>query len=178
MIRVTEALQSAGLIDFSRVREDIMERAQAFGTAAHKACELHDKGSLNFASLSGPLIPYLEGWKKFLKDYNITIDPNEMEKRFVSKKWGFSGTPDRWPLIGRKRTVVDIKTCTVMYAPTAIQTAGYQILLEETGIKIHQRWGVQLNEKGTYKVEPYTDPADRTVFLSCLNVCKWKGRKL
>ena len=172
--RVTEVLRGAGLIDMSFVPSAILERAQLFGTAVHRATELWDKGVLDISKLSAPLVPYLEGWKKFLKDYNIQIDPDEMEKQFTSSKWGFKGTPDRWPVIGRRRTLVDIKSSTSMQPSTRIQTAAYEILLEENGIKIVQRWCVQLNEKGTYKVEPYTKTSDRTVFLAALTVFNFK----
>jgi hypothetical protein len=176
--RVTEILRGAGLIDFSMVPASIMAPAQRFGSAVHKATELCDKGTLDIDILSEPLIPYLDGWKKFITDYNITIKPDEIERQFISKIWGFKGTPDRWPLVGNKRTLIDLKSSTSMYPATAIQTAAYQILLEENGIKIQQRWGVQLNNKGTYKIEVYKKISDRTVFLSALNIYKWKGENL
>jgi len=176
--RVTEILREVGLIDFSHVPLSIMEPAQKFGSAVHRATELWDRGTLDIEILSEPLIPYLEGWKKFLKDYDITINPDEIEQQFTSKKWGFKGTPDRWPMIGKKRTLIDLKSSTSMYPVTAIQTAAYDILLEENGIKIQQRWGIQLNEKGTYRVEPYLKLNDRTIFLSALNVYKFKKENL
>ena len=180
--RVTEILQSAGLIDFSMVNEDVMRRAQAFGTAVHVATELWDKGVLDIETVDPELIPYLNGWKQFVEDYKITINPGEMEKRFESKKYGFSGTPDRWPEIAGKITVIDIKSSSSMYVATAIQTMLYQILLEEHGIKPKQRWGVQLLGEPTpgkklYRVEPYTDSSDRSVALSCVNLHHFKTRK-
>jgi hypothetical protein len=172
--RVTEVLRGAGLIDMSFVPKDLLDRAQLFGTAVHRATELWDKGVLDVSKLSEPLIPYLNGWKKFLKDYNIQINPDEMERQFTSTKWHFKGTPDRWPVIARKRTLIDIKSSTSMQPSTRIQTAAYEILLEENGIKVIQRWCVQLNEKGTYKIEPYTKTSDRTVFLAALTVFNFK----
>lgn len=176
--RVTEILKSAGLIDFSRVPQDIMERAQKFGTAVHTATELWDKGTLNLMKLDVSLIPYLEGWKSFVKDYGIVIKPDEIEKQFVSMKYGFKGTPDRWPVIQGKRTLIDLKSSTSMYPSTAIQTAAYHILLDENGIKVQQRWGVQLNNKGTYKIAPYTKIGDRATFLSALNLYVWRKENL
>lgn len=177
--RVTGILKAEGFIDFSKVSPELMEAAQLFGTALHKATELWDKNDLDLSTLSAPLIPYLEGWRKFIKDFHIVIKPEEIERHLISKKWGFQGTPDRYPVIGGKVTIIDLKSSTSMYPSTAIQTAAYQILVEEnTGLIVKQRWGVQLNDKGTYKIEPYTSATDKSVFLSALNVFNWKARHL
>ena len=172
--RVTGILQAAGLIDFSMVRQDVMERAQLFGTAVHKTTQLWDLKKLDINSLDPSLLPYLEGWKKFLKDYDLEFTENEIEHSLESKRYGFRGTPDRWHTI--KCLLPDIKTSTQMYVATAVQTAAYQILIEENmGIKIKERLGVQLTEKG-YKVEPYKDSSDKAMFLSCLSIYNWKQR--
>lgn len=176
--RVTEILRVAGLIDFSKVPASIMEPALKFGTAVHKATELWDKKTLDESILSEPLIPYLTAWKQFIKDYKITIEPDEMEKQFTSTKWGFKGSPDRWPIVNGKRTLIDLKSSVSMHPATAVQTVAYQILLEEADVKIYQRWGVQLNEQGKYKITPYKNLSDRTTFLSALNLYIWKGENL
>lgn len=177
--RVTEVLRTEGISDFSHVPQDIMDRAQKFGNAVHKMTELWDKGILNIDILDKNLVPYLEAWKKFKTDYKIYIAPDDdIEKHFVSKKWGFCGTPDRIVYVGQKLTLIDIKSSTSMYASTELQTAAYQILVEENSTcKVNQRWGVQLKEDGSYKVEPYTEISDKTVFLSALNLYNWKKRK-
>ena len=176
--RVTSILQENKLIDFSMVRKDIMERACTFGSACHKATELHDLGTLDIDSLDPAIVPYLEGWKNFLKDYGLTFTPEEIEQRLVSKRHGFTGAPDRWHT--KKGLLIDIKSTTAMYPATAIQTMAYQMLIEETlKIKIKKRIGVQLTGqpgKG-YKIAPYKDTSDKSVFLSCLNVYRWKQRK-
>lgn len=179
---VTKILVAAGLIDMSCVPKDILERALQFGSAVHKAVELNDLGTLDRDKLSPPLLPYLEGWQKFLKDYNIVIEPSELEKQFTSVKYGFTGKPDRWPIIKGKRTIVEIKSSTIMIPATEIQSAGYQILLEEAGIKIQQCWGLQLlgevpEGKLPYCIEPYKDNSDKATFLNCLGLYNFKKRK-
>jgi hypothetical protein len=176
--RVTGILQAEGLIDFSRVPDRIMKPAQEFGTAFHLARHLFDKGTLDEQSLSDPLKPYLAGYKLFKKDFGFKVSISESEQQFISEKYGFKGTPDLWPVIKGKRTLIDTKTSTNMYPATAIQTAAYQILLEEAGIKIQARWGVKFSENGLYKIEPYTKLSDKTTFLSALNVYNWKKENL
>ena len=173
--RVTGIMQAEGLIDFSMVRQDIMERAQVFGQAAHKACELWDLGTLDINSLDPAIVPYLEGWKNFLKDYDLTFTPEEIEHRLISKRYGFTGAPDRWHT--EKGWLIDIKSTTAMYPATAIQTMAYQMLIEENlKIKIKKRIGVQLTgQPGLgYKIAPYKKKTDKSIFLSCLNVYRWK----
>ena len=172
--RTTNILKAAGLIDFSMVRQDIMKRACAFGNAVHKATELDDLGTLDTTTVDPPVVPYLEGWRKFKKDYNLHFEPHEIEHRLISKKYGFNGTPDRW--FTPKGILIDIKSSTSMMPATAIQTMSYQMLIEENfKIKIKKRLGVQLTEKG-YKISPYKDSTDKAVFLACLHVFNWKKR--
>jgi hypothetical protein len=178
MPRVTEVLREVGITDFSRVPDSIMIPAQEFGTAFHMARHLLDKGTLDEKSLSEGLIPFLDGYKKFKKDFGFAAKVDESERSLVSKKYGFCGTPDVWPIIQGKRTLIDTKTSSGMYEATAIQTAAYQILLEEDGIKIDRRWGLQLKEDGTYAIEKYDKSSDRTVFLSALTVVNWKRENL
>jgi len=176
--RVTQILREVGLIDFSKVPDSVMIPAQKFGTAFHLARHLWDKKTLDEAKLSESLIPYLSGYKKFQKDFRFVVNPDESERQFVSNKYGFKGSPDLWPIIQGKRTLIDTKTSTGMYPVTALQTAAYQILLEENGIKIHQRWGIKLTEDGTYNIEPYKKLSDRTMFLSALNLYMWRKENL
>jgi hypothetical protein len=172
---VTQILKAAGLVDFSKVPRDILDRAQDFGTKTHKATELADLGRLNVATLDDGIVPYLNDWYKFTDDYKIkSVSSAIIEQRLESKKYGFTGKPDR--IFTECLTIVDIKTSTAMYASTGIQLAGYQILAEENGIKIKRRLCVQLTGKG-YKVEEYTDKSDKSVFLSCLNIYNFKQKK-
>lgn len=175
-MRVTEILKGAGLVDFSSVNETVLEAASNFGIAVHKATELWDKGTLDINSLSEPLIPYLEAWKKFRKDYNIDYKPEEIERKLYSKKWDFEGTPDRDPKeIKGEFVLPDIKSSTTMLPSVAIQTAAYQALYEENfDYKIKQRWGIQLLPDGTYKIHIYKNLSDNTIFFSALNVYRWK----
>ena len=174
--RVTAILQEAGLLDFSMVRPDIMGRAQVFGTAAHRAAQLDDLHTLDMNSVDRSIMGYLESWRKFCKDYGLTFTPEEIEYSLVSKKYGFRGTPDRWHT--EKGLLVDIKTSTVMSAATKLQTAAYQILIEENiGIKIKKRMGVQLTENGYKIAPPYNDKSDKPAFLSFLYGYNWKKRE-
>ena len=171
--RVTDIIREAGLSDFSKVRASILIPAQEFGSAAHKACELDDLGILDIDTLSAPLLPYLEAWRKFRKDFNFSFVKDEIERQLVSTKWNFKGTPDR--IARADNLLVDIKTSTVIYPSVAIQCAAYAILAEENGMKIKKRFCVQLKESG-YSITPYSDISDKTIFLSALNIYNWRKK--
>ena len=172
-LRVTEILSLAGLTDFSKVNVERLEIAQDFGINTHLACELHDKKILDEKSLDPKIAPYLNQWKKFVKDYGLKIKASEIEKHFISKRFKFQGTPDRITMVDNKITIIDIKTSSSFYSATSLQLAGYKILANENGIKATQRWAVKLSDKD-YKVQPYTDNSDKKVFISALAICYWK----
>lgn len=174
---ITEILHAEGFVDFSKVDPRILDRAQKFGTALHKACELWDKHDLDETTLSAPLVPYLAAYKKFLADFGLKFKPSEIEQIVYSKKWKIAGRPDRKSvIINKRRTRLDIKTNTALYPAIGLQMEGYNICEEEmTGLRTVQRWGIQLKEDGKYEIEPYANPADRVVFLSAVNTFKWKS---
>ena len=166
---VTQILQGAGLVSFNAVNPDILERAQKFGSASHLACALDDKNQLDMKSLDPALLPYLENWRQFKKDFGIT-EFAEIEKQVFSKRYQYAGCLDRlW-----ENTLIEIKTSTSIPTTTGLQLIGYQTAYREmTKIKIKQRLCVQLLE-GTYKVQEYKDKIDASVFLACLTLINWK----
>ena len=176
--RVTEVLRGAGLIDLTPIRPDVLERAQKFGTAVHKATELDDKNDLAMDTVDAPLIPYLEAWKKFKADYKVSFKPEEIEQPVYSLRWKFKGTPDRWPIyINNKLILLDIKSTTTIMPSVAIQMAAYQIAWEEmTKQRIKERWCIQLTPDG-YKIEPYKNESDKSVFLAALTVYNFRKER-
>lgn len=183
---VTTILRQEGLIDFSMVPQKVLDAALKLGTAAHRACELWDKNNLDMDSLSLPLVPYLEAWKRFRSDFKAEVVHSEL--KVFSRRWGYCGTIDRVMAIGDhlKLHLIDIKTSTTMAAATALQTAGYKIAYEEKFSKqltgkehsrlISHRWGVQLKPDGTYHIEPYENKTDEQVFTALVLVNQFKRR--
>ncbi len=167
---VTQVLQGAGLVDFSHVSKGVLDRASAFGTAAHMATALEDEKSLDIFSMDPELQGPVDAWNKFKQD--IGFIPEIIEIPLYSDKYKFAGTPDRFGMIDKDKVLVDIKTGAMTKA-TAIQTAGYEILAP---YKIKRRIGVQLLMDGTYKVHEYKEKSDKAVFLSALNIFNYKRR--
>ena len=166
---VTQIIGGAGLSDFSKVNPELLERAKKFGTAAHSATYLYDKGNLNIQALDPALEPYLEAWILFKRDFGITKF-TEIEKQVYSTKYQYAGCLDRlW-----EDTLIEIKTCTTIPKTTGLQLVGYQGAYEEMyKVKIKRRICVQLLD-GIYKMEEYKEKSDFRVFTSCLNITNWR----
>ena len=90
---VTQIFQEIGLVDYSAVPKEVLERASNFGTAVHRTTELSDKNILDYSSVSNPIIPYLKAWHNFLETYQI--ENLAIEKQFYCAKYDYCGTIDR-----------------------------------------------------------------------------------
>lgn len=172
---VTQILENVGISDFSNVPESILNNSINFGLAVHKMCELYDRGMLEMKSLDPQLLPVLGQWQKFLKDYQVKLDPNFIEQAFYCSKFKYAGTPDRVCTIKDRNIVLDIKTGAVNPSH-AIQLAAYQLGIAEEGLKIQGRWTIYLSAE-KYKIEIYKKQSDFSVFLSALNIYNWKKNK-
>lgn len=162
-------------------------RSQAWycdrGRFVHKACELHDRGTLDEQSLDPVIAPYLVGWKKFhaeVKPETIMVkndgqDVPCIELRMCSRTHRYCGTTDRIYGIYVPRfkrvvpTVVDIKTG-AKRKETALQTAGYKVLADENyKLGIRHRIAVNLSNDGTYSIEHFDDPTDVAHWIAIVN---------
>ena len=174
---ITQILQAEGFTDLSKIPPRVLEASRLFGSASHRACELLDKGSLDFSTLSEHLLPIIVGWKAFKLDNKI-FKFLAIEQPMYSKVWKFAGTPDRVYQVNKTQSdIYEIKTTSGLYPSNGLQLAGQEILVEENyKLKVRNRWVVQLDDTGIPKVTPYKDKSDRTVFLSSINIFKWKER--
>ena len=138
------------------------------GTIVHKTLELLDAGNLE--SYDPRIQKYVEAWEKFKKEHNVVIMQNE--SIMLNETYGFAGTIDRVIEMGEQRNVAiaDIKTGSY-YSGYEIQTAGYEVLY---GGRVDFRMDVMLKDNGTYKLEIHNSRLDKEIFLSCLNIYKWR----
>jgi len=175
---VTQVLKGVGIIDFSMVPAARLEAACLFGTAAHRATALSDKGTLDEEALDTNLRPYLDGWQLFCQEYGFVAE--FIEEPMYSKIYRVAGTPDR---IGKWRidesiVIPDIKTSFDFSPANAIQLAGYELIFKEQLKKKHKikRLSILLNCEGTYKIQEYKDKNDTNIFIAALAVYNWKGK--
>jgi hypothetical protein len=176
---VTTILKSLGLDDYSMVPPDVLENARRRGQAAHDVIRDEVNGTLDLATIEDEMIPYYDAWMCFRQTSGF--EPLLSEAMVYSKRHDYVGTLDlagtlkRTKLRSSKRIVVDTK-CTAMIMPSAaIQTAGYEIALAETiGISERMDRYVLHLKDGRFKLVPMQDTRDHAVFLSALNIHRWK----
>lgn len=170
----------APLVDFSRVPPETLEYARQRGTAVHRATELHDLGTLDEESVDEAVRPYLEAWKRFRKETGFV--PKLIEHRVYSEYYGYCGTIDRQgymtELKGSPLAVIDIKTPVQLGQVVGVQLAAYQEALRSEGIQADLRFAVQLRSDGNYRLTPYVDKSDFSVFVALLTIKNWREKWL
>lgn len=163
------------LMDFGGVPADVLARAAEFGTHAHQAVDLHNKGTLDEASLDPSLAPYLAGWRLFLSESGAHVVGSEL--RVYHPGLRYAGTLDTLVRLRGKVVLVDVKTGQV---PRTVgpQLAAYQQAYEsdeDNEFEIRRRLCVQLTGDG-YRLHECKDPADFAIFQSALNIYHWRSR--
>lgn len=173
----SEIAQAEGLVNYSNVPEYILNAAQYFGSAVHLMCELWDRNNLDLETLDENLLPFLEGYKTFLKDYKVEVIPSWIENPSYSEKWLYATTPDRLAKIGKDYVVYEIKTTNKMQPSVELQTAAHKIVIEEQErIRVAKRYGIKLLPN-KYEVFEYNKARDEKVWLSAVTLFHYKKEK-
>ena len=168
---VTEILSFGGSYDFSNVSRETLRRKAYIGTAVHKACELHDQGTLDESSVAEQIKGYVDAWKSFVKISKFKMTENEVV--VVSKAHGYAGRLDSIGKINGLMCLVDIKTSVSISRAVGLQTEAYRLAYEEmTGKKLKNRYCVQLKKDGKFKIYALTREDDRKDFLHMLKKYK------
>lgn len=162
---VTQILQPLSNFDF--VDPDVLAAAQAFGTAVHMACELDDNGTLDEAALDPELLPYLQGWRKFVAEHNCRWEAIEL--RVYHQDMGYAGTLDRVGYVDGDRGLLDIKSGTRLFPSTGPQTAAYAQAYAPLSARSFKRFAVRLFPDG-YELKQYSSPTDWATFASLITL--------
>lgn len=173
---VTQAISAAGFNLYDSVPAPLMEAAQKFGTAYHRAVQLYEDDDLDMGSLSAPLVPFLGQWIKCKQENKIRV--LKTEYRVGSKIYQAAGTMDILAIYQGERTVFDLKTYQGVRITEGIQTAGYKLLYNEMNPKapIKRRFSIHVSGD-KYRMEPHTNMGDELDFLACVRIAHRKGDK-
>jgi hypothetical protein len=162
------------LDDFEGVPWHLLEAARKFGQHVHEACALMVREELDWASLDPALMPYVEAAKRFIEESGVVVRACEL--RVANAALRYAGTLD---LLGEWRGLglFDFKSG-VFPRSVGPQTAAYAAAYQqEFGLRVARRYCVQLNPSlpNGYKVHALTNTADWHIFVSCLNVWRYKN---
>lgn len=173
---VTRILQDTGLADFSKpwFTDEVRERGQF----VHAAIALDNEGALDEDALDPVLVPYVDGWRRYLSESGATVE--HYEQPVCDRAAGYAGTLDAIVLEPKqvgptRRTLLDIKPA--LYPSVGPQTAAYARCARDLYDKpvLFQRVALILPGDGTYKRMPLTDPLDEATFLAAVRVFHWRS---
>ena len=158
---VTQVL--APLVDFSRVPPDVLEAKRDLGSRVHETCHFHDEDD--------DVLPYLEGWKRFMRESGARI--LQCETRVCEPVLGYAGSLDRVLELNGNRWLVDLKTSFCLPHTVGAQTAAYLRALADPSVT--HRGALRLRADGTYRLDALTGAADWSVFMACLTIARFKA---
>jgi hypothetical protein len=164
---VTTILGAVGLPDLSAIPVTALQWKAELGTMVHLATELDDLGELDDGSLDDRIVPFLEAYRRFKSESGFEII--DMEKVVYDPTLKYAGKLDRFGILNGKRTLLDIKTGVFDPLSVGPQTAAYAKSYGKCN-----RYALQLKDDGTYKLHRLNNQNDFNIFLSALNIYKWK----
>ncbi len=170
------------------------DQALNIGSAVHDYLEAYIKDTLGEkVKLSEETLAILEKEeaKNSIKSFMDWEKENKVkwlksEMVVASHKYKFAGTMDFLAMVNGKLTLGDFKTSSMISEETYLQTAAYQICLEEMGLdKIEQRLVLRIPKDGKEveaKIVPTDIGFDKETFLALREAHKWnlyiKGLKV
>lgn len=144
------------------------------GQCRHAAVELWVKGTLNLNSVDKEIMPSIEAFLDFQQ--HTGFNPTHSEYKCWNPVYRVATRID---LLGElpdgSQVIIELKSGTVA-KPTAIQTAGQDILLGAQ--RTRQRFGLSIPKTGKPKITPYSNRDDYSIFLSAMNIAHWKIKEL
>jgi hypothetical protein len=176
----TSILHTGGLVPRFFVDNEYLERRSALGREVHKACHLHNLGTLG--SYDKAVKPHLHAWIAFKEQKKFVPRLSEHLCVAYVNGMGFGMQLDCEGLLDGEEAIIDYKIGEV-YPHHAIQTAGYAAGLPHAKYTTpmarflkRKRFGVQLRETGVPKIVPFDLRSDYEAFVSALYVTAWKRR--
>lgn len=168
------------IVDLSRIPAETLELARARGTAVHTACELYDRGTLDYATVQPELWPYLQAWTKFI--HQTKFKAELIEQQVYSLRYSIAGTLDRFGwFAGGKAALIDIKTSELISHSPGVQLAAYKLMATERELICREwktkRYTVNLYDDGKYELTEYKDLQDEAVFLAALQIFHYRQRR-
>lgn len=174
----TWILGSGGLIAYRYVAEEVLERKSELGREVHRACHLHNFGTLGEYD---PVVkPYLHAWITFKDKTGFVPVLSEYQTIGWVNGLPFGMQIDSAGILDGRDAIVELKTGEV-YPHHGVQLAGYAAGLPHEKLKTplarfmsRKRFVVQLRENGLPKVHEFNAHSDFEVFASLLYVSGWK----
>ena len=181
---VTKILEGMALAPPYKDNKDSL----TFGTAVHKACELHATGRLDADGTHPKVMEYVAGFAEKCAEMNIV--PIKTELRVFHGHEHYAGTVDLWcKIYDGQHAIIDFKSGTSVPRCVELQTAGYAEALkwmfqfgfvEECPITVGggmpRRFSMQLTPNRAI-VRECKDEYDFPAFIGACRLFKWMKEK-
>lgn len=164
--RFSKIMEAVGAVD----KRWFSEFHAIRGTHVHTATELIDRDNLDEDSLDEQLIPYTDGYRKFLHDVRPEI--LYIELPLIHRALGYGTTLDRVLMIKGRLGVMDIKSCKQLPAWVGQQTQAHKMVWNFSQFncdRIQERYALQLPGDGSYRLHVLEDGNDLTKWMNNLN---------
>jgi hypothetical protein len=176
----TSVLASSGLVQFSFVNADVLERKGELGREVHKACHYHNLDKL--IRCDERVAPHLDAWITFKQTCKFKLLSSEYQTVADIGGMHYGMQSDCNALINGSNTIVELKIGKV-YAHHGVQLAGYaagtphpRFTNPLARFVARKRIVVELRASGKPKVHEFDDRSDYDVFCSALHIATWKRR--
>lgn len=148
---VTEVLKIAGLVDYSRIEREVLDRAAARGQETHHWIAVLDEGGA-VEAVDPIVVGRLAAYKEFRSAQVFARAQGEAS--LVSTLHRVGGTPDLVGALGPAAApaVLDVKPPGPVQPWWELQVAGYQMILEELRGSPVQGFVLQLRNEGTFRL--------------------------
>jgi hypothetical protein len=187
----TRCLDHAGLTDYENVRADILERRSILGKHVHSGCHFYDEKDLDWSTLDDEQKRYIESWGEWREARRFNPAVIEHQQIATVNGMSFGMRLDRYGLLDKVPTIVEIKTTREIQDYHAIQTAFYAAgysppkdisMSPMARFLTRRRIVVQLRSDGKIaKERMFDDRQDFEVMTWALGITTWKlnrGRKI
>lgn len=176
----TQTLAFVGLVDFSRVAPDVLQRKRLIGIAVHAACEYIDspeKGELDWDTVDPAVVPFVIAYENFCSDMRFKAEVTEEASVFTAFGMQFGCRIDARGTLGDGIPAIVERKCAYKEEISwPLQLAAQELVspkLDPAKIKYknYLKLAVQLKKNGQYKIcGPYEKPTDQRHFLSALSL--------
>lgn len=147
---VTNTLRAAGILDFSMIPQDVLQKAAHRGTAVHQAMHYYALGTLDSSTIDPELAGYVAAGIRFHEESDLTVA--HAEQIVYHPVHHYAGMFDLDCVIQDELWLIDYKTGIVLDGHRA-QLAAYLNCRPKP--RRYRRACVQLKADGSYSVHQF-----------------------
>jgi len=124
--------------------EAIKNKSAEEGTRVHEAAEAILTGKEPV--VDSDISPSVEVFRKFIKERNVQVDPEWVERRVSNFNERYAGTVDAVAFIDGKLGVLDLKTSAAIYRDYTLQLGAYFSPIQEELPTLSTRWILRIDQ--------------------------------